>query len=218
MILNIGIDQSINSTAMVINEDIYIFSSEHIAYNKSGLSKWYKDCEQYVKMYFHTLPNKNLSYSEKEVEYVELFSNIAQKMKEVILSYRPTEVNVAMEGYNYSMGPGAIIDLVGIGTAIRLMLFSIGARIEILSPSTVKTHACSITYGLDKKGVCRRPDGLSGGRFNKEDIHKSLLESDLDTKWVNYLRNIEIGKKIPKPHEDISDAIVLQHHMSSILA
>ena len=48
----IGIDPSLISTGLVVNGNIYNYCRESDALNKSGLSKWFKLCEQYISLKF----------------------------------------------------------------------------------------------------------------------------------------------------------------------
>ncbi len=46
----VGIDPSLISTGLVVNGKIINYCRQSDATNKSGLSKWFKLCEQYVTL------------------------------------------------------------------------------------------------------------------------------------------------------------------------
>ena len=48
----IGLDPSLISTAMVVNGKLFNYCREKDAMNKSGLSKWFKYCEDKINLKF----------------------------------------------------------------------------------------------------------------------------------------------------------------------
>jgi len=63
----------------------------------------------------------------------------------------------------------------------------------------------------------RNPIGIPGGKFTKNDMCLAIIDNTnvSNDKWFTYLKSIrnEImgAKNIPKPHEDINDAVFLYH-------
>lgn len=218
----IGIDPSLISTAVTINGKLFNYCRESDATNKSGLSKWFKMCDHLMELRFISY-RKFESYSEGEVTKLKDYDKISDMIIEDILkNIDPTKpTRVGIEGYSYSSDAGAIIDLVTFSTLLRKKLFDhVTHDITIISPTSLKLESCKLTYPVQDVGK-RKPklewrnyQGISGGKFLKNDMYMALVENKaLDTAWVNHLRDLKDemfeGKTIKKPYEDMNDAYLI---------
>ena len=76
----------------------------------------------------------------------------------------------------------------------------------------VETHVKNMKN--KEKWVYRNNMGISGGSFNKHQMFLAIIENDkLNDGWTNLCRSLKSdimeAKKVPKPFEDINDAILL---------
>jgi len=217
----IGIDPSLISTGVVVNGKIFNYCRESDAMNKSGLSKWFKLCEQYAAFKFINY-RKFENYSEGELIKLKDYDKITDMIISDIESNidKSKESKVAIEGYNFGASVGDLIDLVTFSTLLRKKLHDyITKDILVLSPSTLKQESCKMAYppidiGIKKpKLVYRNNDGISGGLFTKIEVCLSIIESNINDEWSNHLRSIKTellsSKSIKKPYEDINDAVIL---------
>jgi len=224
----IGIDPSLISTAVVINGHIINYCKESNAFNKNGLSKWYKSAEQYCKYEF--IDYRDFSdYSTGELTKLKDYDLITDKIISDILGLIniKEETIVAIEGYNFGAQVGDLVDLVTFSTLLRKKIYDIVTKnIIIFSPSTLKLESCKLTYPpivktVGKKKIrieyeYRNLIGMPGGKFTKNDMCLSIIENnDITDPWFSYIKSIksEISsiKNIPKPHEDINDAVLLYY-------
>ena len=224
----IGIDPSITSTGLCVNGKLFNYSYEDKAYTKKGeFTKWFADCESYMNFRFHYQARFN-SYIEEQVHKLIQHKKVVDSIMKDI--YNNIDLNedtiVGIEGYSYGSSTSSIIDLVQFGTLIRSELIKLTTDIIIISPSTLKLETCKMVYppiekeiGKKKKRIViehRNNEGVAGGKFTKVEIHQALIEKedwgDIPQellKYVDYLKTIEFGKNVPKPLEDISDAVCL---------
>lgn len=222
----IAIDPSLTCTAMVVNDHKFVYASESTAMTKKmELKRWFKEVEDLVAI--RTFPDiSKSSYSESECNKLTKYVSIANRMSEDIGSIiNPDEDTfVAIEGYSYSSAAGPLIDLVTLGTLIRVNTFyNFGVMIEnrVFQPTEVKSLAAKFTYppiAKNKVGTkfeYRNGDGIAGGSFKKPDIYKALIENSIlvNDPWVDYLKECAEEalslKSVPKPIEDINDAKIL---------
>ncbi len=221
----IGIDPSLISTGVVVNGKIFNYCRESDAMNKSGLSKWFKLCEQYTTLKFISYRNFE-SYSDGELIKLKDYDKITDMIISDIESSidKSKESKVAIEGYNFGASVGDLIDLVTFSTLLRKKLHDyISKDILVLSPSTLKQESCKMAYppvdiGIKKpKLVYRNNNGISGGSFTKIEVCLSIIESNLNDEWSNHLRSIKTellsAKSIKKPYEDINDAVILYNFL-----
>jgi hypothetical protein len=224
MINIVTIDPSLISTALTINGKPFSIASEKIALTKKGeLTKWFEIVSDHCEVFPVDTEYKNeKKYAQLEVNKIETFQRIANLVRKLVDKHCDSAYNTVclIEGYSYSSSMGPLIDLVTLGSLIRERLFSrTGTELVVLSPSTVKKMAAKLTYEPIKKGKkveYRNKQGLAGGSFKKPDIYRVLTENDnIDSDWVRLLRDLEsevLGQKnIPKPIEDINDAVVMFH-------
>lgn len=215
----IGIDPSLVSTAMTINgEHLFNYTKESYAFNKSGLNKWYKMCEQYVK-YRWIEYDKVENFTDSEIDKLSKYNILSDMIIEDIRNHiDPNKaIKIGIEGYSYSSAAGPLIDLVTYGTLLRNKLLQLSDDVTIYPPSTLKLESAKLTYPMvmeKKKETWRNNDGVSGGKFTKHDIYSALVENnDLDDRWVSFLRQIKgdvfESKTIKKPMEDVNDSFVI---------
>lgn len=224
----VALDPSLISTALVVNNKIFNYCRESSALNKSGLSKWYKMAEQYAS-YKYIKYRKYNNYSEGElIKLMDYDSITDQIILDIELNIdKSIETKIGIEGYSFSSAAGDIIDLVTFSTLLRKKLFDqISNDILVMSPSTLKQESCKLTYqpkNIGKKKEIlewRNNSGIAGGKFTKIDMAVSLIENlNINDSWTNHLRSIKSEllsfKKIPKPHEDVNDAITIYHVLKS---
>ena len=120
----IGIDPSLISTGLVVNGKIFNYCRESDACNKSGLSKWFKLCEEYVNLRFIQY-QKITSYSEGEIskliDYDKITNMIISDIELNIDKSKPTKIGI--EGFSFSSAYGDLIDLVTFSTLLRKKLY-----------------------------------------------------------------------------------------------
>ena len=219
----IGLDLSINSTAMAIEtaEGIKLFN--YTVTKKDN--KWIKEVSDVVNFRFIEY-KKIKDYSESEIYHLQKFDEVTNLVIRDILDTidisKPTKVNI--EGYSYASNTNSVIDVVGFSTLLRIKLYNqITKEINIYSPKSVKIMVSVKTYGykaapIGKKGqqlkdpmITCNLEGVSGGNFDKPEMLKAMLDGNLVTPIFNYIqenKNIILSaKKIPKPFDDIIDSI-----------
>lgn len=223
----IGLDISKISTSMVIETN----GKEHIfSYNTNKPSyKWNKNIENIVKIRTYEYNNKLDTYSEIEIDKLNVFSRISSDLVQDIvetISNEPTIIYI--EGYSYGKDSSQIIDLVSIGSVIRTKIFESVQNIEkikIVAPKSLKLIACEMVYGYKLINVGRKKEkivkvinsnkeGKKGGDFDKIDMFKMILDynnkSILDSFYNENLEELLSLKYFPKPLEDINDAWLLK--------
>ena len=224
MINIVTIDPSINSTAVTINGQVFAISSESIAYNKSTkFKKWYELTDEYATIVtVDTSYQNQKTYSSLEVIKLETYQNIANIVTSIVDKHTNPKYTtvVLIEGYSYSSQAGPLIDLVTLSTLIRNSLSSRpDTDLVVIAPSSLKKLAGKLTYDKIVKGKkieYRNHQGKASGSFNKHDMYLTLIENDdIQTDWIKFLRehseDIIKAKAIPKPIEDINDAIIMYH-------
>lgn len=226
----IGIDPSLISTAVVISNGTDVkfinYCRESDAFNKSGLSKWFKLCEDKIELRFIEY-RKFDNYSDGELiklkDYDHVTDMIISDIEKNIDKSIPTKIGI--EGFNFGGGPGDLIDLVTFSTLLRKKLWDyISNDIIVISPSTLKQEACKLTYkpvdiGKKKpKLEWRNNYGISGGSFTKREIFLSIIENDnFSDEWAMHCKSIkdEIldNKTIKKPYEDVNDSFIIYKYL-----
>lgn len=225
----IGIDPSLISTAVVVNGNIINYCRESSVYTKSGMSKWFKSAEPYCQYKFLQYRQFD-NYSDGELTKLKDYDLVTENIIDDILC----QINVqdqtfiGIEGYNFGAQVGDLVDLVTFSTLLRKKLWDrVSNNITVFSPSTLKLESCKFTYppiikevGKKVKRIeyeYRNPLGIPGGKFIKTDMARAIMDNtDIkDDKWFDYLKTIREDiltmKNIPKPHEDINDAVLLYH-------
>jgi len=214
----IGIDISLNSTAIYIesNKGNSILSFT----NKKDNNIYIKELNRYgVDFYFNNRETSEI-YSENEILKIKHFSNISSNIIEKIIEKIDTSnmTYCIIEGYSFSKNTSSILDIVALSTLIRanLLKYIIDIDIEIISPSSLKLEACKMVYepidvGKKKpKYEFRNNEGVSGGRFKKPQMYRSMVEGNIQSPIFDMLlsyKELMDRDKIPNPIEDIIDAI-----------
>lgn len=225
----IGIDPSLISTAVVVNGQITNYCRESSVYTKSGMSKWFKSAEQWCEYKFVQYREFD-NYSDGELTKLKDYDLITGMIIDDILSKIDVrnETYIGIEGYNFGAQVGDLIDLVTFSTLLRKKLWDkVSHNITVFSPTTLKLEACKFTYPPIVKEVgkkvkrieyeYRNPLGIPGGKFIKTDMAKAIIDNVnvQDDKWFTYLKTVQteilVMKNIPKPHEDVNDAVLLYH-------
>lgn len=220
----IALDPSLISTGLVVNGKIFNYCREKDANNKSGLSKWFKYCEDKLTLRYIEYREYN-NYSDGELiklkDYDKITNQIIKDIEENIDKSQPTKIGI--EGYSYASDAGAIIDLVTFSTLLRKKLFDyISQDITVYAPLTLKVEACKLTYqpineGKKKeKWVYKNNDGIAGGSFTKHAMHLSICENkNLNDDWAKLCRSLKLdimaANKVPKPLEDVNDSFLIYH-------
>jgi hypothetical protein len=216
---HIGIDPSLISTALVVNGKLFNYCREKDAMNKSGLSKWFKYCEDKINLKFINYREYE-NYSDGEIiklkDYDKITDQIIKDIEDNIDKSLPTKIGI--EGYSYSSDAGAIIDLVTFSTLLRKKLFDyISTDITVFSPSTLKLESCKLTYppineGKKKdKWVYKNSYGISGGNLTKHGMFMCIVDNnEIKDDWSNLCKTLKDdimgASKVPKPFEDLVDS------------
>jgi len=224
----VAIDPSLISTALVANGHIINYCRESDATNKSGLSKWFKYSEPFCDLRYISY-RKFDNYSEGEIVKLKDYDLVTDMILDDITSNidvnKPTKVMI--EGYNFGAQVGDLLDLVTFSTLLRKKIYDrITEDIEVLSPTQLKLESCKLTYppiekevGVRKKRIevsYRNNNGIAGGNFTKTHMLMSIIENDeIESEWFKHIKSMRgdlMGmKKVPKPYEDINDAILMYH-------
>jgi len=220
----IGLDPSLISTGLVVNGKLFNYCREKDATNKSGLSKWFKYCEDKITLRFIDY-RETINYSEGELiklkDYDKITSQIIDDIEQNIDKNLPTKIGI--EGYSYSSDAGSIIDLVTFSTLLRKKLYDyISKDITVFSPSTLKLESCKLTYppineGKKKeKWVYKNSYGVSGGSLTKHGMFMCVVDNkEINDDWSNLCKTLKddiMGvNKVPKPFEDLVDSYLLYH-------
>lgn len=222
----ICIDPSLSCTAVVVNDNKSVFTTDSTAYTKKlKLNKWFEVCEPYVDVFCHSFDKSKMSFSDSEVAKFIAYDILAEKIVAHIesqLEQRPSKVFI--EGYSFSSAAGPLIDLVTFGALLRFRLRDkISHNITTIPPSELKLFAAKLSYPSvmeGKKEVWRNKEGVSGGKFKKPEMYKALIENDsLQCDWVKLLRehasDILSRNAVPKPIEDVNDAKLMYEIVKS---
>lgn len=218
----VSIDPSLISTAIYVNGKLINYCRESDAYNKSGLSKWFKICEGLVDLRFVDFRQFS-DYSEGELTKLKDYDKITDSIISDIENKidKSKETKVGLESYSFGSSVGELIDLVTFSTILRKKLYDyISKDIWVISPLSLKLEACKLTYepiNIGKKKeklVYRNNIGIAGGHFTKREIFLSIVENNfLNDDWSKHIKSISSemleGKTIKKPYEDLNDAYVL---------
>lgn len=222
MVSYIGCDLSLTSAALVIKSKGKYHFLSYMKNFKNG--KWIKklDFINFTGTDFISNVDYSINENNKLKDYDYITSNIINDIKKIT---GDDEIIFNIEGYSYSSGgkSTSIIDLVTYTTLFRSKMVNIlNAKMNVISPSTLKMQSCYLTYGgeikRNKKGeiikiLTKTPEGISGGTMKKHQIFKCLNDSKIDNVLTKFIREnfLEIYKmsSIIKPLDDINDAFFL---------
>ena len=228
----IGIDISLSSTAITIEKDDESENTQHILsyLNKNKVDKWAKKISEIENINIERINydyDKD-NYSDSEIQKLISYDNISDKIINDIKNICKEEnCCIRIEGYSYSKNTNSINDIITLSTLIRLKLLKeLNCTIKIIAPNTLKIETCRLAYGvteikrfhiktgkpLESHFKIINDDGVAGGSFTKFEIYKSIIEKNIDTIFLDFLKdNKEVlnMKKIPSPIDDINDSILL---------
>ncbi len=220
----ITIDPSLSCTAVVINGKRFIYTNDAVACTKRGsLKRWFNDTNDLISHRIFSDKPYTENHSELEIFKLEHYSKIVDHIIDDIKATINTEDNtiVAVEGYSYSSSAGPLIDLVTFGTLLRRAIYDMSSiKLQIYTPSELKKMAAKLTYPPIQKNKSgtkleyRNNEGIAGGSFKKPEMYKVLTENTnfYNDPWVQFLREnsdeILNMKSIPKPIEDMNDAMI----------
>jgi hypothetical protein len=213
----IGIDISLNSTAVFIESDkgITILSFT----NKKDNNIYIKELDRYGVKFFHYNREISKDYSINEILKLKHYNKISDLLLFEIQKYINIEENTfcQIEGYSFSKNTSSILDIVSLSTLIRSKLITDIKNIDIsiISPSSLKLDTCKLVYKPIDIGI-RKPkykyvneQGISGGSFKKPQMYRAIIEGKIDTPIYEMLltyKELMDREKIPNPIEDIIDA------------
>lgn len=214
----IGIDISLNSTAIYIESDkgISILSFT----NKKDNNMYIKELNRYGVIFFHYNREKSEDYSTNEILKLRHYNKISDTIIDEIISRVSLSKKTCcqIEGYSFSKNTSSILDIVSLSTLIRSKLITNISDIDItiISPSSLKLEACKMVYepiniGKKKpKYQYRNNQGISGGSFKKPQMYRAMIEGKIQSPILDMLvsnSDLMDRDKIPNPIEDIIDSI-----------
>lgn len=226
----IGLDVSKISTALCIEKNnetkLYSFTT------KKDNNIWINKTKDYINYEYITYSYlKNENYSDIEILKLKEFDQVTNIIINIILDNVDLleTVNIGIEGYSYS-SKGPIFDLIEFTTLLKHKIInkiSNYSNINIISPLTLKTKTCMMCYEprIEKKGKkvikeiqhLENKNGKSATKFDKWDMLKAFIDSNLNLKFKEWclenLDEINKNKEVPKPIDDIVDAIFLKEIM-----
>lgn len=213
----IGIDISLNSTAVFIENDNGKFILSFT--NKKDNNIYIKELDRCGVIFFHINRNISTDYSINEILKIKHYNMISdlliKKVTELLDDNKKTYCQI--EGYSFSKNTSSILDIVSLSTLIRSSLIKNIKNIDIsiISPSTLKLEACKLVYkpvdiGIKKpKFIYINNQGIAGGSFKKQHMYRAIIEGNIDTPIYDMLvsyKQLMDREKIPNPIEDIIDA------------
>jgi len=215
----IGIDISLNSTAIYIENDNGLMKILSFT-NKKTNNKYIESLKKIDVDFHFTIKKTEKDYSKNEIIKIKHYDSISDDIVRSIKKYIDETKNTycLCEGYSFSKNTSSILDIVSLSTMIKLKLINNIDNFEmsIIAPTSLKLETCKMVYepvDVGKKKVIleyRNNEGLKGGSFTKHEMFKSIIDGDIKTPITSYLlenKKILDMKKIPTPIEDIIDSI-----------
>jgi hypothetical protein len=215
----VGIDISIDSCAVSVLRKNEIIISNFTTQKKSV--GWIKKTMDTIDYEFINYTYKDIeNYTENEIMKLREFDHVTDLIYNKILGNidKKEKTMIALEGYNYGLrNTNSIVDIVTFSTLLRQKLLSLPKleKMIILSPMTVKSLACEMSYGYTltksgKKIINKNPNGISGGKFDKKQMMESLIHMNSNDKLSmllnKYKEDLLKLKVVPKPWDDICDS------------
>lgn len=143
-----GIDPSINSTGICINDD-----GNYIYYNIVGhmTKKMSKFEHPNISIIDYQKESEKLdNYVDKETQKMNNIYKICLAIEDIIEYHNPDIIQ--MEGVSYgSVGSAALVDLAGLNFSIRMVVKKFNKKLVIVSPTSVKKMA--VANGQADKNV-----------------------------------------------------------------
>ena len=184
----IGIDISLNSTAVFIQNDI---NSKILSFtNKKDNNIYIKELESSGVNFYFIYRETIEEYSKNEILKIKSYYELSEKIvSEIVLNIdSDNKTCCQIEGYSYaSKNTSSLLDIVALSTLIKSKLINTIPNIDvsIISPSTLKLEACKLSYkpidvGKKKpKLEYRNNNGLSGGSFKKPEMYQAIVDGDI---------------------------------------
>jgi|TARA_R110000764_G_scaffold1029_12_gene3996 hypothetical protein len=204
----IGVDFSLNSPGICIwNDKSKVYHFINYLKPKTGTK-----AERLMQEEISLFPDvtmvaqpdftSNKDYSKSELAKVKRYDKMADDIINLILqnSFDGDGYTIAFEGSSYGskMGTNNMIDMAAGAAILKLKM------IKALKPEDILTVAPTTLKKFAGKGNMSKLQLFDAFKANATE-DKSLLKSPL---W-NYIKNIETGKKVPKPLDDLIDACYL---------
>ena len=193
----IGIDFSINSTAVAINKDgeLTIFSFVPNYRSELAGSKMHKALSDMISVIsYEKGGNTKDALADQRIK-LQNADNLSDQIIEAIKPFITETPQIRIEGFSFGSKGNSFIDLVSFNTFLKVKLIqSYGHCIDVVPPKSLK----KIYTG--------------NGNASKCDMLRKFLEVK-DTPFK--LRLVELGLDraeeftLPKPIDDITDAIAL---------
>ncbi len=203
----VAIDFSLNSPGICIFNDKrkkYHFVSY---IKKNGSKKAIKIQEDIglledVTLVFQPDFEKELDYSSIELAKIKRYDIMSNDVINLITqnTFKDDGYIIAFEGVSYgsSSGTNNIIDMASGASILKIKLLKYFKPDDILTiaPATIKKHA-------------------GKGNMNKRALWDVFIENQTgedfleETNFWNFSKNLEVGKSVPKPFDDLVDAFYL---------
>ena len=226
----IGLDVSKISTALVIEKNGITKLFSYTTTKDNNI--WIKNTNDFINYRHIKYEYKNeKDYSKSELLKLDEFDKITELILNDIFDNIKVldSIRIAIEGYSYS-SKGPIFDLIEFTTSLKIKLMkrlNNYSNITIKSPLTLKSETCKMVYEprIEIKGKrvikhiphYENTKGKEATKFNKWDMFYAFIESDIDiplkTWCLEYMEKITKNKEVPKPIDDIIDAIFLQERI-----
>lgn len=148
------------------------------------------------------------SYSSAELLKIKRYDKMADEIINLVLqnSFSGDEFTIAFEGTSYGskMGTNNMIDMAAGAAILKLKMLKTLKPIDILTvaPTTIKKYA-----GKGNMNKLQLFDAFQQNVNSDQNLAKSPL-------W-KIVKDLEIGKKIPKPIDDLVDAYFLAAYIAN---
>lgn len=223
----IGLDISKISTALCIekNNKTKLFSYT----TKKNNNIWIKNTNHIINYrHINYLYLEEKDYSKSELLKIVEFNEISELIINDIFNNikKIDDIKIAIEGYSYNSKKGPIIDIVEFTSIFKhklLTKLNSYSKVEIISPLTLKTETCKLVYKprIESKGKrvikqiihYENNKGKQATKFDKWDMFYAFIESNIKSELKEWCEKhsgeIIKNKELPKPIDDIIDAIFL---------
>ncbi|MDC0008854.1 hypothetical protein OAE73_00675 [bacterium] len=148
------------------------------------------------------------SYSSAELLKIKRYDKMADEIINLVLqnSFSGDEFTIAFEGTSYGskMGTNNMIDMAAGAAILKLKMLKTLKPIDILTvaPTTIKKYA-----GKGNMNKLQLFEAFQQNVNSDQNLAKSPL-------W-KIVKDLEIGKKIPKPLDDLVDAYFLAAYIAN---
>lgn len=221
----IGLDVSKISTAMCLekNNNIKLFNYS----TKKDNNIWVKNTEHLINYRNITYDyQKEKDYSNSQILKLKEFDTTTDLIINDIIDNAGIldSIRIGIEGYSYGSNAGPLIDIVEFTALLKYKLLhklNKYTDIQIISPLTVKSECCKMTYEprIELKGKKKiqeiihleNKEGKQATKFDKWDMFHAFLDNknincDLKIWCQEYEEKITKNKEVPKPLDDIIDS------------